>query len=45
LRQPGVTSCIVGASSLEQIEENAGASGVMLSAETIARIEAAMGPA
>jgi voltage-dependent potassium channel beta subunit len=39
LRHPSVASALVGASRPEQIEENAKASGVKLSAEVIARIE------
>jgi len=40
LRLPNVASALVGATRLEQLEENAKASGVELSAETIERIEA-----
>jgi voltage-dependent potassium channel beta subunit len=39
LRQNNVASALVGASRPEQIEENVKASGVKLSAETLARIE------
>ncbi|KIL39789.1 voltage-gated potassium channel [Gordoniibacillus kamchatkensis] len=39
LRLPNVSSCIIGASRPEQVEENAKASGVKLSAETLQRIE------
>jgi aryl-alcohol dehydrogenase-like predicted oxidoreductase len=39
LRRSEVTSCIVGASKPKQLEENAEASGIQLSAETIRRIE------
>lgn len=39
LRLPEVTSAITGATSPEQIEENAGASGLELSAETLAKID------
>jgi aryl-alcohol dehydrogenase-like predicted oxidoreductase len=42
LSHPSVTSCIVGASSVEQVEENCGASNVKLSAETVSLIEAVM---
>ena len=36
---PAVTSCIVGATRPEQLEHNAGASGVKLSEEIVRRIE------
>ncbi|WP_462411486.1 aldo/keto reductase family protein [Neobacillus sp. Marseille-QA0830] len=39
LRQPNVSSALVGASRPEQLEENVKASGVKLSDETLARIE------
>lgn len=39
LRQPNVSSALVGASRLEQVEENAKASGVVISAEVVERIE------
>lgn len=39
LRQPGVSSAIVGASRVEQIDDNAGASGIALSADVLERIE------
>jgi aryl-alcohol dehydrogenase-like predicted oxidoreductase len=39
LRQPGVSSVIIGATKPEQVTENAGASEVALSAETLAEIE------
>lgn len=39
LRQPNVSSALVGASRPEQVEENAKASGVKLSSEVIERIE------
>lgn len=39
LRQPNVASALIGASRPEQVRENARASGVELSAETIERIE------
>jgi aryl-alcohol dehydrogenase-like predicted oxidoreductase len=42
LRRPEVSSAIVGASRPEQVEENAGASGVTLDAGTVKRIEAAL---
>ena len=43
LRQPVLSSCIVGASRPEQLQENAAASGVTLSAEELARIEQILG--
>jgi len=39
LRQPNVASALVGASRPEQVEENVKASGVVLSEDTLARIE------
>ncbi|NHN29188.1 aldo/keto reductase family protein [Paenibacillus agricola] len=39
LRQPGVSSAIVGASRISQIEENLGASGVTLSPEVLQEVE------
>lgn len=42
LRRPEVTSAIIGATRPEQVEENAGASGVILSAEVLAHIEQAL---
>ncbi|OBZ09203.1 MULTISPECIES: aldo/keto reductase family protein [Bacillales] len=39
LRQPNVSSALVGASRPEQVEENAKASGIVLSADVIERIE------
>jgi len=42
LRRPEVSSAIVGATRPEQVEENARASGVTLSAEALARIEEAL---
>ncbi len=39
LRQPGVSSVIVGATRVAQIEDNAGASGVALPDEVLQRIE------
>ncbi|MFI5267575.1 MAG: aldo/keto reductase [Chloroflexota bacterium] len=38
-----MSSCIVGASRPEQLQENAAASGVTLSAEELARIEQILG--
>ena len=42
LRRAEVTSCIIGATRPEQIEENAVASGVKLDPETVGRIEEIM---
>jgi len=42
LRQRAVTSVIIGASRPEQLEDNVGASGVLLSADLLAAIEAAL---
>jgi aryl-alcohol dehydrogenase-like predicted oxidoreductase len=39
LRRPEMTSCIIGASRPAQVEENAKASGLKLSQETIGKIE------
>ncbi|MGA2230227.1 MAG: aldo/keto reductase family protein [Tepidisphaeraceae bacterium] len=39
LRRPEVTSCIIGASRPSQVDENVAASGIILSAETIRRID------
>jgi len=39
LRESGVSSTIVGASRLEQVEENAAASGIELSSDVLAKIE------
>lgn len=39
LRQPNVSSALVGASRPEQVEENAKASGVVLTADVVERIE------
>jgi aryl-alcohol dehydrogenase-like predicted oxidoreductase len=43
LRQPNVASAIVGASRPEQVHANAAASGTVLSADTLAAIDAALG--
>jgi aryl-alcohol dehydrogenase-like predicted oxidoreductase len=43
LRDDNVASAIIGASRPEQIEDNAGASGVELSAEALARIDEILG--
>lgn len=45
LREPNVASAIVGASRPEQIEENAGASGVEVDPDLFARAEAIVGRA
>ncbi len=42
LRRPEVGAAIIGASRPEQVEENAGASGVKLDAEVLARVDAAL---
>ncbi len=39
LRRPEVTSCIIGATRPQQVEENAEASGIKLEEETIRRME------
>ena len=43
LREPNVASAIVGASRPEQVHANASASGVTLSADTLAAIDEALG--
>jgi aryl-alcohol dehydrogenase-like predicted oxidoreductase len=43
LREPNVASAIVGASRPEQVEENAGASGIELDEETLRRIDDVLG--
>ena len=43
LRQPGVASAIVGASRPEQVHANASASGIALSADTLAAVDDAIG--
>ena len=43
LREQNVASAIVGASRPEQVHANAGASGVVLGADTLAAIDAALG--
>ena len=43
LQNPNVSSAIVGATKPSQIRENAKASGVKLSAETMRDIDAALG--
>jgi len=40
LRQPNVTSALIGASKPEQVEENVKASGINLSDEILNKIEA-----
>ena len=40
-----MTSVVLGASRPEQIEENAGAAGVRLTAETLAAVESAVSAA
>ncbi len=44
LRQKGVSSAIIGASRAEQVRENAAASGVELSAETLEKMERILEP-
>jgi voltage-dependent potassium channel beta subunit len=44
LREPGVSSAIVGASRPEQVDENVAASGVELDEETLRRIDDALAP-
>jgi aryl-alcohol dehydrogenase-like predicted oxidoreductase len=41
LAQPGITSAIVGASSLEQLDDNLGAAALVLSPEELAALDAA----
>ena len=43
LRRPEVTSAIVGATRVEQVRDNAAASGVELDAQTLTEIDAALG--
>jgi aryl-alcohol dehydrogenase-like predicted oxidoreductase len=45
LRQPNVASAIVGASRPEQVHANVSASGIVLSADTLAAIDEALGDA
>jgi aryl-alcohol dehydrogenase-like predicted oxidoreductase len=45
LREPNVTSAIVGASRPEQLEENAAASGARVDPDLFARAEAIIGRA
>jgi aryl-alcohol dehydrogenase-like predicted oxidoreductase len=44
LREPNVASAIIGASNPEQVDDNAAASGVMLSDDVMAAIDEAVGP-
>ncbi|WP_037283915.1 aldo/keto reductase family protein [Saccharibacillus sacchari] len=44
LRQKGVSSAIIGASRAEQVRENAAASGVVLSEETLEKMERILEP-
>ena len=41
LAQPGVTSVLLGATKLQQLDDNLGAAGVQLSAEDLAGLDAA----
>jgi Predicted oxidoreductases (related to aryl-alcohol dehydrogenases) len=43
LREPNVASAIIGATRPEQVEDNATASGIELSEETLARIDEILG--
>jgi aryl-alcohol dehydrogenase-like predicted oxidoreductase len=43
LREPNVASAIVGASRPEQVHANASASGIVLSADTLAAVDEALG--
>jgi aryl-alcohol dehydrogenase-like predicted oxidoreductase len=43
LREENVAAAIIGASRPEQVEDNAGASGVELDAEMLARIDEILG--
>jgi 1-deoxyxylulose-5-phosphate synthase len=43
LRLPNVASAIVGASRPQQVHDNASASGIVLSAETLAAVDSALG--
>ena len=42
LREPNVASAIVGASRLEQVEQNAAASGIELDGATLAELDSAL---
>ena len=44
LREPGVSSAIVGASRPEQVDENVAASGIELPSEVRSRIDEVLGP-
>jgi aryl-alcohol dehydrogenase-like predicted oxidoreductase len=44
LREPGVSSAIVGASRSEQVEENVASSGIELPPEALTRIDEALAP-
>jgi voltage-dependent potassium channel beta subunit len=44
LREPGVSSAIVGASRPEQVDENVAASGIELGPDVLARIDEALAP-
>jgi aryl-alcohol dehydrogenase-like predicted oxidoreductase len=44
LREPGVSSAIVGASRPEQVEEHVAASGIELPPEALTRIDEALAP-
>jgi aryl-alcohol dehydrogenase-like predicted oxidoreductase len=42
LRQPGVSSAIIGASRPQQVDENAAAAGITLSDDVLRRIDEAL---
>jgi aryl-alcohol dehydrogenase-like predicted oxidoreductase len=44
LREPGVSSAIVGASRPEQVDENVAASGIELAPEVLSRIDEILAP-
>jgi aryl-alcohol dehydrogenase-like predicted oxidoreductase len=44
LREPGVSSAIVGASRPDQVDENVAASGIELAPETLRRIDEILEP-
>ena len=44
LREPGVSSAIVGASRPEQVDENVAASGIELSPEVLAQVDEILEP-
>jgi aryl-alcohol dehydrogenase-like predicted oxidoreductase len=44
LREPNVSSAIVGASRPQQVDDNAGASGVIIPDDELAEIDRILGP-